>query len=80
MTDLRCLLRMQLLRDDKVRFAGYRMPHPLLNECHIRVETMNSSTTPINVFDAALEDLSAETDRIIKQFDQACLDYEHTED
>jgi len=70
------LLRLQLLRDDKVRFAGYRLPHPLLTECHIRVETMNSNTTPINVFDAALEDLSAETDRIIKQFDRACTDYE----
>ena len=43
------LLRMQLLRDPSVRFAGYRMPHPLVFDCHVRVETMDSKQTPINV-------------------------------
>lgn len=43
------LLRYQLLRDPSVRFAGYRMPHPLVFDCHIRVETMDSKLTPINV-------------------------------
>lgn len=70
------LIRLQLLRDEAVRFAGYRCPHPLMFECHIRVETMDSNITPINVFDAALEDLSSEADRIAKEFERACKDYE----
>lgn len=45
------LIRLQLLRDPSVRFAGYRMPHPLINDCHIRVETIDSSASkgPISV-------------------------------
>lgn len=43
------LFRMQLLRDPSVRFAGYRIPHPLIFECHLRVETMDSKLTPIKV-------------------------------
>jgi DNA-directed RNA polymerase II subunit RPB11 len=43
------LLRLQLLRDPTVRFAGYRIPHPLIFECHVRVETMDSKLTPIQV-------------------------------
>jgi DNA-directed RNA polymerase II subunit RPB11 len=43
------LIRMQLLRDPAVRFAGYRIPHPLIYECHIRVETMDSKLTPPKV-------------------------------
>ena len=70
------LIRMQLLRDDQVRFAGYRCPHPLVLECHIRIETMDSKITPVNVFDAALEDLHTEMDRMKNQFDQACTNYE----
>jgi DNA-directed RNA polymerase II subunit RPB11 len=43
------LIRLQLLRDSDVRFAGYRMPHPLIFDVHIRVETMNSRVTPMKV-------------------------------
>ncbi len=43
------LLRMQMLRDPSVRFAGYRLPHPLIMECHVRVETMDSKLTPPQV-------------------------------
>lgn len=43
------LMRMQLLRDPSVRFAGYRMPHPLIFDCHIRVETMDARLTPVQV-------------------------------
>lgn len=32
------LLRHQLLSKDKVRFAGYQMPHPLQHKVLIRVE------------------------------------------
>ena len=43
------LMRLQLLRDPSVRFAGYRMPHPLIFDCHIRVETMDSRSRPTRV-------------------------------
>jgi DNA-directed RNA polymerase II subunit RPB11 len=43
------LIRIQLLRDNSVRFAAYRMPHPLIFDTHIRVETMDSKKTPISV-------------------------------
>lgn len=43
------LLRMQMLRDPSVRYAGYRLPHPLIIECHVRVETMDSKLTPPQV-------------------------------
>lgn len=63
------LIRMQLLRDPAVRFAGYRIPHPLVIECHIRVETMNSKLTPQKVFESSLVDLQVETEHMRKQFD-----------
>jgi DNA-directed RNA polymerase II subunit RPB11 len=31
------LLKMQLLRDERVRFSGYRKPHPLENKIEIKV-------------------------------------------
>ncbi len=31
------MIRMQLLRDERVLFAGYRMPHPLEHVMHIKV-------------------------------------------
>eukprot|EP01038_Epipyxis_sp_PR26KG_P009561 gene9561-12875_t len=70
------LVRIQLLRDPGVRFAGYRIPHPLIFECHIRVETMDAKLTPINVFESALADLQLETDRLDREFDAAVAEYE----
>ena len=58
----------QLLRDSAVRFAGYRVPHPLINDAHIKVQTYNQRTHPVKVFLTALEDLSIETDMLEKQF------------
>lgn len=43
------LLRLQLLRDPTVRYAGYRMPHPLVFDCHVRVETVDAKTRPVQV-------------------------------
>lgn len=63
------LIRLQLLRDSSVRFAGYRMPHPLIFDCHVRVETMDSKLTPTNVFDAALSDLQLETETLSRKWD-----------
>ena len=74
------LIRLQLLRDPTVRFAGYRMPHPLINDCEIRVETMDSRVTPIKVFETALEDLLQETVEFLDRgWDDAVRDFERRE-
>ena len=65
--------------DSAVRFAGYRIPHPLVLECHIRVETMHSKLTPQKVFEASLVDLQQETDHLKVQFEDACEDFERSQ-
>ena len=39
-------LRMQLLRDKDVLFSGYRIPHPLEPEMHLRIQTVMTSKRP----------------------------------
>ena len=70
------MIRMQLLRDQRVRVSGYRMPHPTINGCHIKVQTMEAAQSPLNVFDDALEDLGEEVRRLKMGFSQAVKDYE----
>lgn len=65
------LLRMQLLRDPAVRFAGYQHPHPLLNYINLRVQTNSSNVAPAEVLTNAIEDLSSETDHLTNQFMEA---------
>eukprot|EP01031_Cornospumella_fuschlensis_P025431 gene25431-30708_t len=62
------LMRIQLLRDPMVRYSGYRMPHPLIFDTHIRVETQDAKVTPIQAFESALEDLKLETDILRDKF------------
>ena len=73
------IFRLQLLRDSSVRFAGYRIPHPLRFECHIKVQTLDSRTSPIKVFEAALEDLAMETEILEREFLIAIDEYEQHE-
>ena len=73
------LIRLQLLRDTSVRFAGYRMPHPLLFDCEVRVETMDSKTHPVNVFDAAIADLLLETESMGRKWDAAVDEFESSQ-
>jgi len=61
------LFRMQLLRDNSVRFAGYHHPHPLLNYVEMKIQTNSSTVAPIETLSAAIEDLSNETDHLISQ-------------
>lgn len=67
------LIRVQLLRDPSVVFAGYRMPHPLIFDCHIRVKTKEGQTKPIDAFQSALSDLFQETDLISKEFEVSSI-------
>lgn len=73
------LIRIQLLRDNKVRFAGYKVPHPLITEAHVRVETMDSKTSPIAVFETALTDLQMEINTMEQQFKRQLSELEQSE-
>lgn len=65
------LLRMQLLRDPNVRFAGYIHPHPLVHYIDLKVQTNSATTDPKGVLSNAIEDLAGETDHLILQVQEA---------
>ena len=65
------LLRMQLLRDPQVRFAGYIHRHPLVHFIDLKIQTNSSTTDPKAVLSNAIEDLSGETDHLITQAQEA---------
>ena len=65
------LLRLQLLRDPTVRFAGYQHPHPLVNYIDMRVQTNSSTVAPMETLSNAIEDLGNETDHLTTQFQEA---------
>ena len=44
------------------------MPHPLIFDCHVKVQTLDCRTDPIKVLQAALEDLSNEAESLERQF------------
>lgn len=65
------LFRCQLLRDPSVRFAGYHHPHPLVHYLNLKIQTNNSTVSPVEVLSSAIEDLANETDHLITQFQDA---------
>lgn len=60
------LLRMQLLRDPKVRFVGYKLPHPLIHNLGLKIQTSSSDSQPVDVLAAAIQDLMHETDELMR--------------
>jgi len=69
------LLRMQLLRDPSVRFAGYIHPHPLVHYLDLKIQTNSSTVAPVEVLSSAIEDLANETDHLITQVQEAMEDW-----
>mmetsp|Transcript_62469 Transcript_62469/g.73072 ORF Transcript_62469/g.73072 Transcript_62469/m.73072 type:complete len:130 (+) Transcript_62469:64-453(+) len=65
------LLRMQLLRDEQVRFTGYKHPHPLVHKIELKIQTNSSTVAPVDVLSSAIEDLSNETDHLTRQASDA---------
>jgi len=45
-------LRVQLLRDPSVLFAGYRLPHPLETKLQIKIQTKSTSNPQLALTDA----------------------------
>ena len=63
------LVRMKLLQDPRVYFAGYKVPHPLLNELDFKVRT-NGSITPPNAMIDAIDKLIKTIEETKKKFDK----------
>mmetsp|Transcript_101384 Transcript_101384/g.286000 ORF Transcript_101384/g.286000 Transcript_101384/m.286000 type:complete len:200 (+) Transcript_101384:116-715(+) len=62
-------LRMELLRNEDVLFAGYKVPHPLDHMIELRVQTLPKSSPEI-VLRHAVENIRTECRSMLDQFDQ----------
>jgi DNA-directed RNA polymerase II subunit RPB11 len=77
------LLREKLLDDDKVIFAGYRVPHPLENRYEVRVQakvkfdrkddsrTVLKSHLPETIMNDALQACHSDVETCLTKFDEA---------
>ena len=74
------LLRMQLLRNPNVRFAGYIHPHPLVHRIDLKIQTTSSNVAPVEVLSAAIEDLANETDHLVTQVSDAIEEWRKEND
>ncbi|CAK9290493.1 unnamed protein product [Gordionus sp. m RMFG-2023] len=64
------ILRMQLLKDPQVIFAGYKCPHPLDHKVILRIQT-TSNYTPYDAFTNAITDLVSELSLMEERFKEA---------
>mmetsp|Transcript_18748 Transcript_18748/g.55745 ORF Transcript_18748/g.55745 Transcript_18748/m.55745 type:complete len:122 (+) Transcript_18748:256-621(+) len=62
------LLRMQVLRNEDVRYAGYQCPHPLQHVVHLKVQTTGRGTTPVDAVGAAVAELQREVETFEQSF------------
>eukprot|EP01083_Nonionella_stella_P072733 196233_1 len=69
-------LRMKLLEDPQVLFAGYKIPHPLKYEVVIMVRTRDRTKTPLDAFNNAVMEIQNELTAIKQLFSDAVRDFE----
>ena len=67
-------LRMQLLQDHRVLFAGYKIPHPLLHELVIKVRT-NGAASPTQCLIDAVDVLNANIKDLTESFKAQTQEY-----
>ncbi|CAK8696704.1 unnamed protein product [Clavelina lepadiformis] len=67
------LLRSQLLKDPKVLFAGYKVPHPLEHKFILRVQT-TGDYSPQEAFTNAIKDVISEISLLEERFKVAVLE------
>lgn len=60
------LVRMQMLKYEQVRFAAYKVPHPLKHKMVLRVQS-TSNTTPRSCVVHAIDALDATLTHLIKK-------------
>jgi DNA-directed RNA polymerase II subunit RPB11 len=64
------MIRVQLLKDPKVLFAGYKVAHPLEHKFTLRIQTQ-SDYTPIDALINAINDLHSEISLLKERFAEA---------
>ncbi|KAI5634092.1 hypothetical protein NE865_13180 [Phthorimaea operculella] len=64
------MIRHQLLKDPKVLFAGYKVPHPLEHKFVLRIQT-TPDYTPQEAFMNAITDLTSELSLFEERFKEA---------
>lgn len=64
------MIRMQLLKDPKVLFAGYKVAHPLEHKFTLRIQT-EGDYTPMDALINAINDLHAEISLLNDRFKEA---------
>ena len=69
------ILRSQLLKDPKVLFAGYKVPHPLEHKFVLRVQT-TGDYSPQEAFTNAITDLISEISLMEERFKVAIREKE----
>ncbi|KAI8370465.1 DNA-directed RNA polymerase [Radiomyces spectabilis] len=73
------MLRAQLLKDPRVLFAGYKVPHPLEHNFVIKVQT-TTGTTPGKVLKEATSELISELNALRNKFDMDVIRYRTVQD
>ena len=61
------LLRIQLLKDSRVLFAGYKMPHPMEHNFRLRIQT-KGECSPQDALNDAINALILEVNKMEDQF------------
>ena len=61
------VIRNQLLKDNRVRFAGYKKPHPLEERIEVRVQT-NGDVKPEEAVTESCTKLHAELEQLGEDF------------
>lgn len=64
------MIRMQLLKDPKVLFAGYKVAHPLEHRFELRIQTQ-AEYNPIDALINAINDLHGEISLLNERFREA---------
>ncbi|KRX11123.1 DNA-directed RNA polymerase, RBP11-like dimerization domain [Pseudocohnilembus persalinus] len=69
------VLRMELMNNKQVKFAGYKVPHPLEDKVEIRVQTTNEQK-PKEAVDKAITDLKDKLSYLENQFEQELKNFQ----
>ncbi|OAF71158.1 RNA polymerase II subunit B11 [Intoshia linei] len=67
------LIKVQLIKDPNVVFAGYKVPHPLDHKVIVRVQTTGRAT-PHDCFKSAITDIISELSLLKERFTEAIQD------
>ena len=74
------LLRLQLLRDDTVFFAGYKLPHPLEQDLLLKIQTKDHPASPVKALRTACDDLRLELEDLKEKFAEKVTDWKQKHD